>query len=250
MLAPVLGVIQAGGQAMADRYMYLPSLPPLLLIGVGIEGVVARTRGRGRLTLLAGCVMVAGFLVLGTVRQIGTWRSSIDLWNHLLEHEPKAVPLAYYNRAQAYLELGRVDRAIADYSSAISLHPRYRDAVYNRGAAYERIGDFRRAAEDYQAAIALDPSDARAYNNLGVVQARVGELLHAIRSFDQAIQRDPGFAAALFNRGLTHAQTGQVSQAIQDSSRACELGMEQGCQALQARPQGQAIEPGRSDSGC
>jgi protein O-mannosyl-transferase len=229
MLSPVLGLVQAGGQSMADRYMYLPSVPPFLLAGVGVPWILGKVRRPGRSALITGGIVAAGLLIMLTVRQIGTWRSSLTLWDHLLEREPTTVPLAYYNRAQAFLENGDIGRAIADYSSAIDLNPRYRDAVFNRGAAHERMGDLARAAADYSAAIQLDPTDARGYNNLGVVQARSGALAEAIDSFSRAIERAPSLTSAIFNRGLAYAQSGQIGLASRDLRRACEQGVEQAC---------------------
>jgi tetratricopeptide (TPR) repeat protein len=232
MLSPVLGLVQAGGQSMADRYMYLPSVPPFLLAGAGVAWILGRVRGLGRFGLITGGFVAAGLLITLTVLQIGTWRSSFTLWNHLLEREPTSVPLAYYNRAQAFLENGDIGNAIADYTSAIALNPRYRDAVFNRGAAHERAGDLVHAAADYSAAIQLDPTDARGYNNLGVVQARSGAFGDAIDSFSRAIERAPSYTSAIFNRGLAYAQSGQIDLASRDLRRACDQGAEQACRLM------------------
>jgi len=232
MLAPVLGIVQAGGQAMADRYMYLPSLPPFMLVGGAVAWFLERGGAKRRHAALGVGLAILLLLALLSVRQMGIWRSSVELWTYQIEREPTRAPLAYYNRGQAYLDAGDIDRAVVDYSAAIALNPRYREALYNRGIAFERRGEPLRAVSDYREAIRLEPSDPRAHNNLGVALATLGYLTEAIVSFAHAIQLDPQFGAAIFNRGLTLATAGDAEAAVADFRRACSVGMTQACGML------------------
>ena len=97
---------------------------------------------------------------------------------------------------------------------------------YNRGNAYLSEGDLDRAIADYDQAIALDPEDAKAYFHRGLAYARKGDLDRAIADYDQAIVLDPQYADAYFNRGVDYADKGDFDRAIADLERALELGLD------------------------
>lgn len=232
LLAPVLGIVQAGGQAMADRYVYLPSVPPFLVAGASIAWTLERAAPAARRLVVGATAAALVALAMLTLRQIAVWHSSVELWSHVIEREPSAVPLAYYNRGQAFLEEGLLDHAVADYTKAFALNPGYRDAVYNRGIALERKGDLAGAIADFEEAVRLDPAEPRAHNNLGVALARSGDLHRAIASFAAALAVSPDFAEARLNRGLALAQAGRLAEAREDLARACTLGTAQACSIL------------------
>jgi tetratricopeptide (TPR) repeat protein len=217
--------------------MYLPSVPPFLLVGAGAARAWAAGGVARRATAVAGTVALTVLVIL-TVRQEAIWRSSIDLWTYTIRHEPTGAPLAYYNRGQAYVAAGALDRAIADYGSAIALNPRYREAVFNRGVVLDRIGDLPRAVVDYREAIRLDPSDPSVHNNLGVALARMERFPEAQAALSRAVELAPSRADAWFNLGLVEARLGSLDAAEADVRRACGLGMAQACQAIQPATDG------------
>ncbi len=102
-LLPVLGIVQVGGQSMADRYTYLPGLGPFLIAGMITAGIYekVRTSEKGGLFLKAGCILAASiglvFMSYATLRQIGIWKDGITLWNYVIKKEPLKVPRAYIN---------------------------------------------------------------------------------------------------------------------------------------------------------
>jgi len=155
MLLPVLGIVQVGLQSMADRYMYLPSLGPFLLIGLaGARGweLIERQgkrRSAARILIVSSAVFVIVLLSYATFKQIGIWRSSIVFWSYVVEKEPERIPVAYYNRAIAFDKAGAPARAIADYDKAIALKPSDYKAFNNRGLVFEKMGLLDRAIMDY-----------------------------------------------------------------------------------------------------
>ena len=94
---------------------------------------------------------------------------------------------AYYNRGNAYSDLGQHQRAIADYDQALRLDSGYVDAYYNRGVAYRKLGQHQRAIADYDQALRLDPGNADAYHNRGVAYEDLGQLDQAVRDWERAI---------------------------------------------------------------
>src|SRR5262245_42445384 len=112
--------------------------------------------------------------------------------------------MEYEARGAAYLFTDR-QRAIADYSEAIRLDPKYAVAYSNRGLAYAYKNEYDRAIADYNEAIRLDPKYVEAYYNRGLAYDYKNEYDRAIAEFKEAIRLDPKYAVAYYNRGLTYA---------------------------------------------
>ncbi len=226
-LLPVLGIMQVGGQAMADRYSYLPSMGPFLIIGLMAATVsekVGKVKQR-RLIAVFFAAMLLIFVILSSlsIRQIAVWRTSTDLWNTVINKEPDKAPLAYYNRGQVFMNDGLYEKAIEDYSMAVTLNPFYQEAFYNRGLAFEKIGQPDRAAADYEKAISLNPTNYQALNNRGVLYGAAGSSDRAIEFFTRALSIKPNYSDAYFNRGITYAMTGRHDQALADFNKTIEL---------------------------
>ena len=100
----------------------------------------------------------------------------------------------YWERGLAYENKGEHDRAIADFTEAIRLDPKYDIEYYGRGLAYENKGDYDKAIPDYTEAIRLDPKDARAYWGRGVAYGKKDEIDKAITDLTEAIRLDPAYA--------------------------------------------------------
>jgi len=259
-LIPVLGIVQVGGQSMADRYTYLPSLAPFLIAGSMVAWLSAKARESIELAdyrFFAIAVLILGVpLSYLTVQQIRVWHDSVSLWDHVLEKEPE-VNIARVNRGIAYLKRGQLDKAledlnwaiasrrdhkafynrgllftklnllpqaIADYSSAIALNPSFYEAYNNRGALFEKQGHDDKAVADYNAAISLRPSYFQAYMNRGLVFERAGQYDRALADFDRAIALNPGHPDAYYNRGLfLFNRLGKLDGALADLDRAIAL---------------------------
>ena len=144
-LIPVIGIVQVGRQAMADRYTYLPSLGPFLILGLAVAWASRlanavpqrRTIIKSMSTVLTLFVFVA--MTYLTFHQIGIWKNSIRLWTYVVEQRPERIQLAYYFRGLAYENMGQFEQAIEDFDRAIVLDPYFRDAFLNRGTAFENI---------------------------------------------------------------------------------------------------------------
>ncbi len=203
-LLPVLGIVQVGGQAMADRYTYLPSLGPFLLAGYGFARLVdfcgKRDKGRAVCTAAGVSLAVALTLVLSfkSVRQIAVWKHSVTLWSYVIEASPRQVLLAYYNRGLVFGKNRAFARALADFNQAVSIN-----------------GTF-----------------SKAYNNRGVVYFLTRMYPQALQDFTQAVDMDPENSEAYVNRAYVYLATGRRDLAIPDLQKGCELGNQAGCTAF------------------
>ena len=224
-LLPVLGFVQVGVYAMADRFTYLPSLGPFLLMGLG--AAMIRERLAVRRSVERGAIVVAVVLIVvmshATVKQIAVWKSSIGLWNYVIEKEPRRILYAYLNRGVAFGDNKEFGRAIEDFTTAISMDPKSGNAYLNRGMALVAQGEFERAIMDYDMALALNPSFVDAYSNRGGVWYRKGELDRAIDDYNRALSLQPDSLPALINRAIAFKKKGATDRAIEDYSHVISL---------------------------
>jgi len=226
-LSPVLGLVQVGAQAMADRYTYLPSIGPFLLAGVGVamgfRGARRRFRRRVPVVLGIAAVLLAlcGLAYLAE-RQIAVWRTSVSLWDYVIEREPTRVPIAYNNRGLALLHLNQHDRAIADYTRAIELTRAAVDRptamswqpYVNRGVALLEKGEADRAIEDFDTAISMRPL-FRTYYLRGMAFERKAMFDVAFRDYSRAMAMEPSFVDAYVGLGVLHGRAGSLDKAMQ-----------------------------------
>jgi hypothetical protein len=166
-LVPVIGLVQVGGQAMADRYTYLPSIGITIMLAWGIPPMLKRV-GFGKNVLFSMSIAVLCLLVFLTWMQSGYWKNSITLFNHALR-VTEGNYIAHNNLGVAMSAEGMIQEAINHYNKAILIRPKYANAYNNRGNAYSKFGMYQYAIEDYRTAIRISPDYAEAYNNYASV---------------------------------------------------------------------------------
>ena len=220
-LVPVIGLVQVGGQAMADRYTYIPSLGILI---IAIWGAYELTRGwryQAPGLLVGGSVAIVLCLAL-TRQQLGYWRDSETLFQHTLE----VTQNNYFARkalGDAFDDKGQTGEAILQYQEAIRLNQGFGPAHINLGNALLKQGRIREAVGQFQEAIRLKPDDALAHNNLGNALDKNGQAGEAVGQFQEAIRLKPDYAEAHFNLGLVLGREGQNDGAISQYQEAIRL---------------------------
>ena len=164
-LMPVIGLVQVGKQAMADRYTYFPSIGIVIILVWGTRLLFPRADIQKKILLPVGIAVLAILSVL-TWQQCSYWKNSIVLFSHALQVTKNNYD-TYCDRGYAYDKLGYYQLAIADYNEAIRLKPQYARAYYSRAMTYSNHGHYQLAVEDYNETIRLKPNDGEAYNNRG-----------------------------------------------------------------------------------
>ncbi len=127
------------------------------------------------------------------------------------------------NRAYGYWSKGETDLAIADYSEAIRLDPNNVIALTNRAVAYNFKGEFNRAIADLDKAVELRPADARVWNSRCWGRALAGKLQEALADCNESLRLQPDSALALDSRGFTHLKMGRLDRAVADYDVALKL---------------------------
>ncbi|HME44487.1 MAG TPA: tetratricopeptide repeat protein [Syntrophorhabdales bacterium] len=220
-LVPVIGIVQVGNQAMADRYTYIPLVGLFIIIAWAVPELFEKWpyRKEALIALSAACLLC---LFLITWRQVGYWRNSIALYDHALD-VADANSLIHNNRGVAYTNLGKYTEAIADFGRAIEINPRYEAAYYNRGAVYGSLGKYTEAIADFDRAIEINPRYIEVYTDRGVAYTNLGKYTEAIADFDRAVEINPRYVEAYTNRGVAYGSLGKYTEAIADFNRAIEI---------------------------
>lgn len=261
-LIPVIGIIQVGRQAAADRYTYLPSIGLFFLAGLGVAQLCQRlTKKQVLIVFVAVIVPVLGILTKMTVQQIAIWKDSLSLWSHEIRIFPHAAPIVYNyralfydksgnsqqamqdynkaieldpqlgevydNRGSLYFTIGDHQSAMRDYNKAIELNPQYDKAYYNRGTAYNSLNYYHQAIEDFTKAIELNPKDSIYYTNRGSAYNSIGSNKEAVNDYITAIELNPKDAYAYYNLGNVYSQTGNMEQALVSYKKAADLGLKE-----------------------
>ena len=223
-LAPMIGIVQVGRQAWADRYAYLP-LWGLFVIAVWLasEAATRISLSRGAQVVIALAVLI-GYAVTAHI-QIGYWRDSYTLFAHALQ-VTEANPIAEDNLGSALLEMRRPDLAQSHLERAIQLMPTLATAHYNLGTLLQRQNEMDRAEREYQWALQYGSDTqelAQAHNNLGVLFDQFGRREQALPEFSQAIALNPHEQNSLVSRGLIEREEGKLDAALQDFARAAQV---------------------------
>jgi tetratricopeptide (TPR) repeat protein len=212
-LTPVIGFVQVGDQAMADRYTYVPLIGLFIMAAWFVPELVKKWRYcKQALFVLSALILAA--LSISTWKQAGYWRNSLTLYDHTLEVTGRN-PLIYYNRGTTHFELGNYREAISDFDKAIEIDPEY-PACVNRGLAYDAIADYPKAIENLSMAISMNPGLAWGYVSRGEVYGELGDYRKAVSDFERAVEIDPKQTDAYYNRGAIYSKLGAYRQAIED----------------------------------
>lgn len=210
-LLPVIGLIQVGGQSMADRYTYIPLIGIFIIVAWGANDLLKRwSHSQAVLSILG--VMVFCAMTALTWRQLGYWRDSITLYQHTLAVTSNNY-LILNNYGIALAEQGKPDEAIEQYREALHVWPKSANAHINLGAALAQQGRFPEAIEHYQAALNLQPDYALARGNMGRALASLGREDEAIEQYEQALGLDPGLADVHLNLALLLLKNGRGDDA-------------------------------------
>ncbi len=221
VLLPVIGLLQVGVQAHADRYTYLPLIGIFIMVAWGIGEFGRRRAGyRGLLAVLALlALVVSGGLA---VRQIGFWRDGLSLFGHALEVTQRN-HVARRVLGEIMMAKGDFVAAEGHFRSELEIAPRSTSAHNKLGMALTGQGRFEEAVDEYREAVRLNPRNYEALNNLGVHLTALGRFDAADAYLRAALLINPGSAEIHANLGDNLTRQGSISEAIVSYRRALEL---------------------------
>jgi len=212
-LVPVIGLVQVGSQAHADRYMYIPMVGLSIMLAWGAADVAAKWPRTKPVLAAAAAVSCAACLALAW-REAGYWRNSETLFERALEVTQNN-SVAENNLGLHLMTVGRNPDAIPHFEAALEINPNYADAHNNLGFVLsqipERIPD---AVKQYEAALHLEPDSAEAHNGLGAALVRRGDCAAAIPHFEAALHFKPDQTDAIYNLGTCQMSVKNYTAAV------------------------------------
>jgi tetratricopeptide (TPR) repeat protein len=221
MLVPMIGFVQAGSIARADRYTYLPQIGLYLLLTWAAADLCAGWRCR-RVVLGSLSTVILSALIFCARAQTSHWRNSESLWTHTLACTSGNYT-AHNNLGDALFQKGRVDEAIIQYQSALQIEPDYSFACYNLGNALFKKGRVDEAIAQYQTALQINPGYAEAHDNLGNVLLQKGRVDEAIAQYQTVLHINPDNAKAHNNLGNALLRKGKVDEAIAQYQQVLQI---------------------------
>jgi Flp pilus assembly protein TadD len=221
MLVPVIGLVQVGGQAWADRYTYLPSLGLALALAWGLADLV---RARPRLGLPVKAAAAGALLLLGWAarEQTATWRDDRTLFAHALAVTSRN-HVAHTHLGTALLAAGDVAAAERHLREALALRPDFALALNALGTLEGARGDLASADERFALAMRVAPGNPVAAYNRGLVRLAQGRPTEAEALFREALELQPDLARAHFGLGRAHEARGDVAAATRAYRTALAL---------------------------
>ena len=248
-LVPMIGLVQVGRQAMADRYAYLPFIGLFIAVCWGVGDWAQRAHVP--LAWQAG-TGVAVFLALATVthRQIDFWGDNVRLWTHAVQ-VTSGNYLAEDNLGRAFEAEGNRQDAMLHYARSVEIEPSYVFAHIHLGTCLQLQGDLQGALQQYQKVIILTQNDIAHYAevrhlifaNMASAYGGLGDFARARECLESALSLNPDNSEEWTNLGILALKTGDVDRAIEAFSRAIKIQPSQRGYQLLARALQQAGRP-------
>ncbi len=218
MLVPMIGLLQVGAQARADRYTYLPLIGLYILMTWGVTELFAKSR-RSRPLLAIAALLIIAVLAACTYRETSSWETSETLWKHAVDNTSDNY-IAHYNLGVVFMRKSQSAAALVEFQKALQINPDYADAEMNLGVVLQRNGDLNGAISHTQRALQIDPDSPEVQYNFGNLLLQRGEPDQAILHYQNALAARPDYAEAHNNLGAALAQEGKLDQAIAQFSEA------------------------------
>ncbi|MBF0554628.1 MAG: tetratricopeptide repeat protein [Nitrospirae bacterium] len=220
-LVPVIGLVQVGGQAMADRYNYMPSVGLFIIAAVGVPALLKSYRRNG-FVIAAAAALLLSFYIVSTKRQLQYWNNSITLFKRAID-VTTGNKVAYYNLGIIYAEMGRYDDAIKCYENALRISPADCDTIHNLGLALMNKGLPDEAAARFKRVVEINQGYVKSYVAYGNLLLKQNRLDEAMQQYKHAIEINPELPGALNGVGVVMALTGNPEGALEMFDKALSI---------------------------
>ena len=224
-LVPVIGIVQVGEQAMADRYAYVPLIGLFMIIAWGVSELMNVLPIRKPIVVAGiACLLLA--IAINTREQLNYWTDSIALFTHALKVTGDNNFVAHNNLGAALMKVGLTEQGLQHFRAAVKIRPIYGEGYYNIAVALTNQGKLDEAIQYYCEAlnnISKNTSYAQAFNNVGLIMLHKGNRPEALKNFLEAIRNDPNNLPARTNLGLYYYTEGKYDEAVEQYAFANQI---------------------------
>jgi Tfp pilus assembly protein PilF len=223
-MVPMIGIVQVGRQAMADRYAYLPFVGLFIIMVWGCSDLFARLQMSASVQIaIAAAVLVAYASV--AFLQVNYWHNSYTLFAHALQVTARN-GIAEDNLGAALMQMGRPDLALPHFEAAAEFIPQLSTAHYNLAVLEQQHNHPDAAKQEYELALkySSDTTEmAQSHSNLGFLLIELNDSKAATEQFNRALQINPDKQNSLLGRGIAEYRQGNLDAAVTDLSRAAQI---------------------------
>jgi protein O-mannosyl-transferase len=220
-LVPVIGLVQVGTAALADRYTYFPLVGIFIAVVFGVRDLANRFQFP-KIILAGATILILAACLLLTENQLRYWHDSEMLFAHTLAVTQDNVN-ARIDYGVAFEQQGRLPDALAQYREAARIAPDSVQAHYNIGNALDKLGRPEEALPEHRAAVRLNPKSPVLFEGLGDVLVELGRFDEAMSQFTEAARLDPAYPWAHFQMGKVLLKQGRDADAIDQFREALRL---------------------------
>jgi tetratricopeptide (TPR) repeat protein len=199
-LIPVIGIIQVGDQAMADRYTYLPSIGILIIVVFSLAKAVEKFP-KLKIPAASIAIIVLTVLTILTINYVNIWREKITLYSHAVKVTQNNY-IMHNNLGAVLLKNNKVDEAVEHFQTAVEINPNYYKAANNIGRVFAQKGLYDQAIAEHKKVLALDPNNLDALNSIGACLTNQAKIDEAARYFYRAIEINPDYKPAQHNLSI------------------------------------------------
>lgn len=220
-LVPVIGLVQVAGQAMADRYTYVPLIGVFIATAWGLADWANQHR-TFRYAIAAMAIACLVPLLALTRVQTNYWAGDREMWQHAIEVTSNNY-VAENNLGTYYMTQGKTDEAITYYREAVRSAQGYADGWSNLGLALAKLNRTSEAIECFRRAVEINPDQTDGWTNLGLALGKQNRPAEAIECFQREVTRTPGDAHAWLNFGVALVKLNRYSEGIDCFQKALEM---------------------------
>ena len=220
-LVPVIGFVQVGYQAMADRYTYIPLIGLFIVVVWGANELSAALPARRVILAAAASATLLASIAL-THAQVQVWHDGVSLWQHTVAVTRNNF-IAQTNLGYELAQRGRFDEAAAEYRGALQISPDYILARQDLAIALASQGKYDEAIDAYQTALRIEPANAVLRADFGLTLANAKRDSDAIIQYQEALRLRPDLALAHVRLGNALVRQGNVSDAVVHYEKALRI---------------------------
>jgi tetratricopeptide (TPR) repeat protein len=211
-LIPVIGIVQVGSQALADRYTYVPLIGLFVMVAWSIPDILVGWRFRRVVLSLSTGLLLLPLMII-TNFQVKYWQNNIALFEHTLAVTSNNY-IIHNNLGAVLAGQGKTQEAFAHFAEALRIEPDFAEAHNNLGGFLASQGKIQEATNQYNEALRINPNYAEAHYNFGILLASQGKIQEAIDHCAEAVRLKSDYAQAHINLGMAYLVIGDKNSAL------------------------------------